>query len=369
MENKRNIPVVVAYVHKETIDNFAKFFPNCVAAGIHLDDRVTFTDRGKQLGAQELLAKWGVMLHLKFCSLQLRFNTMDKFKSLDLCESMVNEDDFRLQSSHPTAGFDSSSACIEARYPDPITIVVGDKTVHEFVWSYLRGIHPTSWTTVDNMQFSGYKQKNGCDLHGMELKPLPLFGARTTSGVEGDKNGLQWGGVRTHRVYNSLRAFCLRAVAVCTKRLALVTKWKTDGFELTPHAWKLMKQEQGSVGKLTVVPATTPNFLVFDAFDVSGRAGCTTLYEVNMASSHCSRCVALEQLRIPAIRPPPYYRQAGRSLQRSAQNADRVRGCKRKHNKGEGNAKRMWSSHQLCRRASKNMTRELLQSQNFLLQR
>ncbi|GMF42765.1 unnamed protein product [Phytophthora lilii] len=67
--DKRNIPVAVAYVHKETIDNFAWFFTNCKIAGIKLDDRVTFTDRGKQLGAQELMAQWGLKLHLKFCSL------------------------------------------------------------------------------------------------------------------------------------------------------------------------------------------------------------------------------------------------------------------------------------------------------------
>ncbi|KAF4147948.1 hypothetical protein GN958_ATG02910 [Phytophthora infestans] len=160
---------------------------------------------------------------------------------------------------------------------------------------------------------------------------------------------------------------------------------------------KLMKQEQANVGKLTVMPAATPNFLVFDAFGASARTGCATLYEVNMASGHCSRCVVSEQLNIPcrhilavifrlasenkatpllyrpqqyfhsaylvtnlhaamstfsihmpsdsayevsqALRPPPYYRQAGQSLQQTAQKADRSSRFKRKRNKGEGNGK------------------------------
>ncbi|GMF10172.1 unnamed protein product [Phytophthora lilii] len=399
--DKRNIPVAVAYVHKETIDNFAWFFTNCKRAGIKLDDRVTFTDRGKQLGAQELMAQWGLKLHLKFCSLHLRFNVMDKFKSLNLNESWVNSDVFRLQSSHSTSDFDGSIARMKTRYPVPITKSIGGKTVHEFMPQYLHDIHPTSWSIIGNMRMSDDEKAwlksswNEVEAYG---EALPLFGVRTTSGVEGDNNGLLWGGARTQRVYKSLRAFCLRAISVCAKRLALGTKWKASGFDLTPHAMKLMKQEAASVGKQTVMSVSGPVFLVFDAFGASGKAGCTKLYEVNMASGQCSRCVVSEQLQIPcrhiqaviyklasenkavpllykplqyfhssysvatlhaamtkvsihmpvdssfqasdAISPPPYYLQAGKPLQRSTQKRDRVRGSKRKRNKGEGKSKR-----------------------------
>ncbi|ETN17093.1 hypothetical protein PPTG_06118 [Phytophthora nicotianae INRA-310] len=40
------------------------------------------------------------------------------------------------------------------------------------------------------------------------------------------------------------------------------------------------------------------------------------------------------------IRPPPYYRQAGQSLQRKTQKPDHSRGSKRRRNRGECNAKR-----------------------------
>ncbi|ETN02427.1 hypothetical protein PPTG_16629 [Phytophthora nicotianae INRA-310] len=72
--DKRNIPVALA--------------------GIHLDDRATFTDKGKQLGAQLYLAhlylaQWGFKLQLKFYSVHLRFNIMDKFKPMNLSETQT----------------------------------------------------------------------------------------------------------------------------------------------------------------------------------------------------------------------------------------------------------------------------------------
>ncbi|KAG1704635.1 hypothetical protein DVH05_005564 [Phytophthora capsici] len=325
---------------------------------------------------------------------------MDKFKSLGLNESNVNEDVFRLQASHSTTSFDASISRMETRYPLPLTKELGKKTVRESVSTYLHGIHPTSWTVIGNMPLSSEEQKwltaswEGIEAYG---DALPLFGVRTTSGVEGANNGLLWSAVRSQRVYSSLRAFCLRAIDTCTKRLALAAKWKGDGYELTPHAMNLMKLEQRTVGKPTVMPAAIPTFLVFDAFDACGMAGNTKLYEINMVTGQCSRCVAFEQLRIPCrhiqaviyrlatenkaapllykplqyfhgaysvavlhaamstvsirmpidcslevcqtIKPPPYYRQVGTSLKRKQQKADRAQGCKRKRNKGESTAK------------------------------
>eukprot|EP00644_Phytophthora_capsici_P003511 jgi/Phyca11/116520/e_gw1.31.282.1 len=234
---------------------------------------------------------------------------------------------------------------METRYPLPLTKELGKKTVRESVSTYLHGIHPTSWTVIGNMPLSSEEQKwltaswEGIEAYG---DALPLFG-------------------------------------------------------LTPHAMNLMKLEQRTVGKPTVMPAAIPTFLVFDAFDACGMAGNTKLYEINMVTGQCSRCVAFEQLRIPCrhiqaviyrlatenkaapllykplqyfhgaysvavlhaamstvsirmpidcslevcqtIKPPPYYRQVGTSLKRKQQKADRAQGCKRKRNKGESTAK------------------------------
>lgn len=79
-----NIPAAVAFVHKETIDNFAWFYANFLAAGIYFHDRPLFTDRGKQLEAQQLLSRLRFQINLKFCSLHLEFKTIHRFKSVAL---------------------------------------------------------------------------------------------------------------------------------------------------------------------------------------------------------------------------------------------------------------------------------------------
>ena len=65
--DKRNVPLAVGFVSKETCDNFSWFFANCIAA-IRLDNCALFTDRGHQREAQKLLATIGLEVHLKFCS-------------------------------------------------------------------------------------------------------------------------------------------------------------------------------------------------------------------------------------------------------------------------------------------------------------
>ncbi|EEY58480.1 uncharacterized protein PITG_01149 [Phytophthora infestans T30-4] len=111
--NKPNIPIAVAYIHKETVDNFACFFLQ--------------------------------LLHLKFCTVHIRFNVMDKFKSLKLNLQSVKNDILALQ----------------------VTFVV-----------YIP-----------------------------QIGALPLFGIRTTSAIEEENNGLLWGRVRNQLVLGSLMAY------------------------------------------------------------------------------------------------------------------------------------------------------------------
>ncbi|KAF1793267.1 hypothetical protein GQ600_10041 [Phytophthora cactorum] len=59
-----NIPVAIAFIHKETAENFEWFFANCAVAGIKLHDRANFSDRGKQRDAQLRLAKIGIHVQL-----------------------------------------------------------------------------------------------------------------------------------------------------------------------------------------------------------------------------------------------------------------------------------------------------------------
>ncbi|EGZ30173.1 hypothetical protein PHYSODRAFT_448534, partial [Phytophthora sojae] len=211
----------VAYVHKETVGNFAWFLANCIVAGLNLQDRPTFCDRGKQLGAQVVLAKVGLKVHLKFCSVHIRFNVMDTFKSLKLNMQSVKNDILALQDASTTAGFDHVASSIEGRYPTGISKIVADQLVEEQVFRYLRSIHPTDWCVVGYMQPTAEEKKwlaDSWDPFSSHGDPLTLFGVRTTSAAEGENNGLLWKGVRNKLVLGSMMTYCARAIEVVQKR-------------------------------------------------------------------------------------------------------------------------------------------------------
>jgi len=85
--DRRNVPVAVGFIHKETGDNFAWFLAHCVAAGLRLSDRAVFTDRGKQRNAQQILCRAGIKVNLKFCCMHLSFNVNDRFGLMTLTKN------------------------------------------------------------------------------------------------------------------------------------------------------------------------------------------------------------------------------------------------------------------------------------------
>ncbi|KAG1693221.1 hypothetical protein DVH05_023686 [Phytophthora capsici] len=394
--NKQNVPIAVAYVHKETIDNFAWFFGNCIVAGIKLNIRPAFCDRGKQLAAQALLLRINMKIHLKFCTLHIRFNTMDKFKSLRLNLKSVNDDIFSLQGASTTEGYELIKNKIASNYPAGISKVVAEKFVEEQVWSYLCSIHPTDWCVVGNMKATTKEIKwiednwSSVPKHG---DALPLFGIRTTSAVEGENNGLLWGRVRTQLVLRSVMTYCTRALKVLQKRKELVQEWNSASCDITPHALKEFEKEKELVAHQTDVQRGESIFYVFDAFDSRGLRGDAHLYEVNMDCGTCTRCTVAEQMQVPCrhmqavafwrsrqtnselpaydikhyfheaytvskmveafdstvislplfdeleqtneVKPPPLYRQAGQSRKRSKEARDFETGKRRTPNRGE----------------------------------
>ncbi|KUF89179.1 Lysosomal beta glucosidase [Phytophthora nicotianae] len=223
--NKRIVPVAIGYVHKETTDNYVWFFANCVAGGVSLHDRPTFTDRDKQL-----------------------------------------------------------------------------KTTEEFVWSYLRRINPISWTVLGNSSLDPGEVKwlddnwKGAESYG---DSLPLYGVRSTSGAEGDNNGLLWTGARNNLLFRALRAYCLRALTTRNALLKEANAWMAQELDVTPHAKKLFDDEKRHVAKLTVVQSNLSCFYVFDPFERSNVASSTTMFETNMANGKCRPCRVEEQLNIP----------------------------------------------------------------------
>ncbi|KAF4135101.1 hypothetical protein GN958_ATG15771 [Phytophthora infestans] len=187
-------------------------------------------------------------------------------------------------------------------FPVGIPSGSGGKPTEEFVWTYLQKIHPTSWTVLGNSDLSegetAWLKENWKDTSSYG-SGLPLFGVRSTSGVEGDNNGLSWKRARNNLVNRALRAYCLRAVENHHALLETAQSWVAEQFDITPHAQKLFDAEQKHVAKLTVLPSQIGCFYVFDPFDRSDVASATKMFETNMISGKCRPCRVSEQLEIP----------------------------------------------------------------------
>jgi hypothetical protein len=300
--DKRIVPVAVSYVHKETTYIGFVFFANCIAAGIALHDRPTFTDRGKQLLAQAVLSRWGLRVIIKFCAVHIRFNTVDKFKKVGVTKEKVNGEIMKLQASRSMREYDDNINRLRKFFATPIMTTVEGKPKQEYVDSYLRSIHRTNWTVVGNSTLSSEESKwlgdnwNATSTYG---DGMPLFGVRSTSGAEGDNNGLLWKRARSLSVFRALRAYCLRAVGTCRSLMTETDKWVAADCDITPHAKTLFDDEKSQVAQLTVVPSKMPVFYVFDPFDRSDVASATTMSETNMSSGTCRPCKVAQQLQIP----------------------------------------------------------------------
>ncbi|POM59075.1 Hypothetical protein PHPALM_36200 [Phytophthora palmivora] len=207
----------------------------------------------------------------KVCSVHLRFNTTDKFKSLKLNMQRVNSDIFNLQTSLFPADYDSKIIKIAKTYPIGVTKIVVDKEIEEYVWSYLRKVNSTDRSVVGNLNPSPEEMKllvaswGNVQVHG---QPSLLFGVRSTSAVEGDNNGLLWGGVINKLILGSVMAFCSCVLNFITKRKTFVQNWT----------------KKKDVARLNVVASSVHIFYVFDAFSDRNAGDCVQLYEVNLES-------------------------------------------------------------------------------------
>ncbi|ETM44532.1 hypothetical protein L914_10247, partial [Phytophthora nicotianae] len=185
-----------------------------------------------------------------------------------------------------TKGFDQGLKMIETRYPVGIAKLLNGVPDNDYVWSYLCKIHPTDSSLVGNMQptLEDLKWRDSVwkntPTHG---EPLPLFGVRTTSAVEGDNNGLLWCRSRNKLVLGSLMAYCSRALSVIQKRKIVVSEWIKPGNDATPHAMKLFNTEKLLVARQTDVVGDERILYVFNAFDSrSSTSKNAHAYEVNM---------------------------------------------------------------------------------------
>ncbi|EEY69977.1 uncharacterized protein PITG_06524 [Phytophthora infestans T30-4] len=173
----------------------------------------------------------------------------------------------RLQSARTVREYERNIEPLKEMFPVGIPSGSGGNPTEEFVWTYLQEIHPTSWTVLGNSDLSdnetAWLKENWKDTSSYGFG-LPLFGVRSTSGVE-----------------------------------ETAQSWVAEQFDITPHAQKLFDAEQKHVAKLTVLPSQIGCFYVFQPFDRSDVASATKMFETNMISGKCRPCRVSEQLKIP----------------------------------------------------------------------
>uniref|UniRef100_K3WZU8 Uncharacterized protein n=1 Tax=Globisporangium ultimum (strain ATCC 200006 / CBS 805.95 / DAOM BR144) TaxID=431595 RepID=K3WZU8_GLOUD len=176
-----------------------------------LDRCALFTNRGKQLTAQQLLAPVGIQVNLKFCSLRIIFNVVNKLKLSDVDKERVRDFVFKLQAAISKSEYEAVLAEIRNSFTVPIN--QGTQR-EEYVDDYLRAIHLTSWTVYGNCEHPA------ADLDFFRTSwscmspcghPSPLYGVRTTSVIESKRNTLVWNCARDKLQPNVIVPFCVKA--------------------------------------------------------------------------------------------------------------------------------------------------------------
>jgi hypothetical protein len=304
--NKENVPLAIGFIHKETTDNFSWFFANCIAAGIALDKVALFSDRGKQLNAQILLGRIGLKISLKFCSLHIAFNVAARFRLTDPEKLIARGLVQKLQKVSTRIQFEAILDEIREALPRPINEGTADE---EYVSDYLKAIHPTSWTLMGNYSLSAaeveWLQHEWVDIPSYG-EPLPLFGVKTTSGVEGQNNATLWSGLRDSFPQAALELFCLDAINTLRNKRDQACTWRLGGSNVTPYAKTLYDMEQTRRSQQTVLVHPNARLTITERFSPTVREnvgvytpGTTRLFEVDLVSKTCTRCRVREHLLIP----------------------------------------------------------------------
>ncbi|KAF1773363.1 hypothetical protein GQ600_11363 [Phytophthora cactorum] len=220
-----NIPVAIAFIYKETAENFECFFANCLAAGIKMDDRALFTDRGKQREAQLRLQNRRIAIHLKFCALNNFFNVCGHFRAVD--------------PNIETLGLEYESVLDQIRVAFPVSrkVKVNGNMENQAVDQYLRKTHPTSWTKFGN----GSLTPEEASAIASEWKAAPaygvgcpLFAGRATSAIEGQNHALLLAGIRNCQVFGALTLFCNMVVETLAGKKTNASNWMRDKHTAPP---------------------------------------------------------------------------------------------------------------------------------------
>ena len=210
----KNISLAIAIVPSETAENFAWVFMNLKAAGIDMSKYAVFTDRGKQLNAYKRLYHFGCRwLHIKNCTYHICKNVASKFHNY---AQELRAKIFRLQASKCILAYVNNLREINRIYDTSADFA----NIQESILFYLMKLHPTQFSVAGNVDLVEEDAAmlkfiwGPCGLDGYG-EPKPLFGNRTTNGVEGENNGMLHNGFRFHHVDDAIHDFMTRFVVLC----------------------------------------------------------------------------------------------------------------------------------------------------------
>jgi hypothetical protein len=216
--DKSNVPLAIAFVPYENTDTFSWFSMNLKFGGVIMEHYAVFCDRGKQLSAQRRLKKFDLdWLHIKNCTLHIAKNVCARLSPNDL---VLHNLIFKLQSTKSLAEYIKTIIKITDDYkkvPSNVT-TINDATKNSTML-YIMDIHPTQWSVMGNLNLSTEEKQMikfiwGFNSHGSKK---PLFGVKTSNGVEGENNSCNLNKLRYQPLINGLITFVTRCTAIRNK--------------------------------------------------------------------------------------------------------------------------------------------------------
>ena len=124
---------------------------------------------------------------------------------------------------------------------------------------------------------------------------MPLFGIRTTNGVEGENNALLHNNLRQMTVEKSLITYIDRYLSIQQSLLLKTIKLKSDGHNVWGHARKLLGGEVRKSNLCRAVPCGSSKGN--NLFNVINSLTDST-YIVDMDNLRCT-CAVADQVKIP----------------------------------------------------------------------
>jgi hypothetical protein len=174
---RQNVPIAMAMVPCESTDNFVWVFLNLKAAGINLDNMAVFSDRGKQMNAQQRLAKFGcTWLHIKNCTHHLANNVCALYGPND---HQLRKYIFSLQKSESIETYIRLLVLITKSYgKTKDNCNTFNDMIDGSIMLYLMNLHPCQYSVIGNLNITDTEEIMlsfiwGSKSYGMAK---PLFG-------------------------------------------------------------------------------------------------------------------------------------------------------------------------------------------------